>query len=77
MGQKSGPWVRMETRFMPFGDGLTAGDVRHWEGYLTGKSTFRNISVNLVASSGDRPVGEVLPADITFEIDDRYSLSQA
>ena len=70
MGQKSGPRVRIDTRITPSGYGLATRGVRHREGTWQGRGTLQNVSDNAVASSGDKPVGEVLPFDITSEIDD-------
>jgi len=68
VGQKSSPRVRVEIRAKS-GCSLTTRGVRHREGIWRGRGTLRNLSANTVASSEDKPVGEVLPLDITLEID--------
>ena len=76
MGQKSGPWVRTDTRAHQSGHGLITRGVRHREVIWWGRGTLRNVSNNAVASCEDKPVGEVLPLDITLEIDNMVSSSR-
>jgi len=74
--QESGPRVRTVIRLKPSGYGLITTDVRHREGIWRGRGTLRNISASTVASTGNKPIEEVLPHGITLKIDDAvYPLS--
>jgi len=71
--QKSGPRVRARTRAMPLGYHLTTRCVRHWGEGWQRRGTLRNAFTNSIASAEDKPVGEVLPLDITVGIGNTHS----
>ena len=77
MRQKSGPRVRTATRGKRPGYFLTTRCVRHREECWQRSGTLRNASANEIASTEDKPVGEVSPPDIALEIGDADSYSRS